>query len=369
MPPERRTVSFGKALKSPIKKQGKSHKQPVSLDVQKQRWRDLEERIAQLQRPSQSTPSPSSLAFPFPLAPREDSSVLPVEAADRTTNGAELHLDMDVSTSPTRFKLSDSMHSTPPLPSVDGDDMDLLSELPGHGDSNLVPEPPTPSKPTKATPKAMPKRHRKRRKRTERADDTTEERPDLVEWWKEVLKTLEGPLLLYKERTLGAVVDQGGAPLHQCKGACSIIEETTLQGSPVKDPICRSLGQALQWYNVLQLGINRSLDDVLESIKPHLSLLPDTISTLPQPNATSSAFEKAVPKHEGQPTAMAQPEPPEPVAQRKPPEPAVQPEHLESTAQPEPPEPPTTPGRVSGYLQRLCPACFGGTRFGSSFKR
>ncbi|KAL0573317.1 hypothetical protein V5O48_008639 [Marasmius crinis-equi] len=450
MPPERRAVSFGKALKSPIKKQGKSDKQPVSLDVQKQRRRDLEERIAQLRQPPRPSPSSSSSALPFPLAPREGSSALSVEAADK----GEAHFDMDASAPPGESKLSNSMHSAPPLSSVDGDNRELLSELPCYEDDNPVPEPPpspTPAKPAQATPK----RRRRQKKRSEKAKGTTEERPDLVERWKETLKTLEGPLLLYKERTLGATMGQGNAPLRRCKGGCIIVEKTTLQvysfdsylcfkttaraplstavaslspnrwfytassppllpshawrylsaflsftrhfvntprtpslplrellmpciggvasafstqrqaqfGSPVKDPLRRSLSQALQWYDALQLGINRSLDDALESIKPQLSPLTDTISTLPQPNAAFSAFEKVLLKREPQPTATGQPEPPEL------PKPTTQPEPLESAAQPEPPEPPTTPGRVSGYLQRLCPACFGGTEFGSSFKR
>ncbi|KAL0571889.1 hypothetical protein V5O48_010079 [Marasmius crinis-equi] len=216
MPPDRRTVSFGKALKSPIKKQGKSDKQRVSLDIQKHRRRDLESRIAQLRQPSRptpSTPAPSSAHQVSAVG----SSALPVEYSNGVVDESGVPSNTDAyfrSMPPTH-----SMPLTPTLSTNNGDNADILSDLPGYDDGNSIPEPSasTPPKSAQATPKATPKRRRKEKKRPERAEGTTEERPDLIDRWKEVLKTLEEPLLLYKERTLGAAVGQGDAPLHQCK--------------------------------------------------------------------------------------------------------------------------------------------------------
>ncbi|KAL0567593.1 hypothetical protein V5O48_014405 [Marasmius crinis-equi] len=327
--------------------------------------------------------------------------------------------------------LSDSTPSALHLPPIDNGDTALLSELPGYHDEPSISESPAPS-PTKSA-QATPKRRRKQKNRT-KITATTEERPDLVSRWKDLVKTLEKPYLLYKERTLGVAVGQGGVPVHLCAGACRIVEETMLEvyafdyhctrtfkhcrcqslsqslvlngffptapsqprmaisihllefykalceqssdavsalagaldatyrrrgfrildskGSPVKDPLRRSLGQALQWYDMLQLSVDRGLDDALEALKPSLPPLPDTISALLQPNAMSKAFEKVAPK--------SKPEQPPEASTSKP-----QGSKRATTAQS---KPPTTPGRVRGYLQRLCPACFGGEYFGSSFK-
>ncbi|KAL0568049.1 hypothetical protein V5O48_013942 [Marasmius crinis-equi] len=429
MPPQRRAISLGKALRSPIKKQGKSDRQPVPLDVQKRRREGLANRIAQLRQPE----GPSS-SFPAPSPALPSSQNINGSFVVRCDDAVEgVVEDPEVLPSQARSysspALSGSFLSTPPLPTDNGD-ADLLSELPGYQDepSNLSSPPPTPAKSAQTTPK---RRHRKK-KHTEKAAGTTEDRPDLVDRWKELIKTLETPLLLYKERTLGVAVGQDGAPVHWCTGACRMIEETTLQiysfdyhctrtfkhcrcqslaqslvlhgffptapsqprmaisirllefykalceqssdavaalagaldatyrrrgfrildskGNPVKDPLRRSLGQALQWYDVLQLGIDRSLDDALEALKPTLPPLPDTISNLPQPNATSDMFKKAAPKSDSE-------QPPE----------SSKPEGNKRTTTAQS-KPPTTPGRVQGYLRRLCPACFGGERFGSSFK-
>ncbi|KAL0575864.1 hypothetical protein V5O48_006114 [Marasmius crinis-equi] len=410
MPPDRRAISLGQALKSPIKKQGKSDKQQVSLDVQKRRREILAKRIAQLRQPRAPSPVPSSRNFASNVDER-----LAVEAVEGVVDAEVLH----GADTPPAF--SDSMPSTPPLPPNDNGDKDLLSELPGYHDEPSIPESPAPT-PTKSA-QATPKRRRRQKKRTETTAGTTEDRPDLVDRWKELVKTLQAPFLLYKERTLGVATGQDGAPVHRCTDHCtrsfkhcrcqSLAQSLVLhgffptapsqprmaisirllefykalceqssdavaalagaldatyrrrgfrildsKGNPVKDPLRRSLSQALQWYDTLQLGIDRSLDDALEALKPNLPQLPDTLSALPQPHAVSGAFEKLATELKPELPSEA------PQSQKLDPSPeAPRPQRDERAT-----EPPLTAGRVAGYLQRLCPACFGGERFGSSFK-
>ncbi|KAJ8091866.1 hypothetical protein PM082_021102 [Marasmius tenuissimus] len=131
-------------------------------------------------------------------------------------------------------------------------------------------------------------------------------------------------------------------------------------GKLMKDPLRRSLGQALQWYDILASNINRKLDNELEGLKATLPPLRDTVTPLPQPLAISKAL-SLVPQGESTPSARVDIPAPEPASV-----PPSAPLDSDNTTPPSP-TPRTSQDRCSGYLQRLCPACFGGNSFGKSF--
>ncbi|KAL0062006.1 hypothetical protein AAF712_011162 [Marasmius tenuissimus] len=134
-------------------------------------------------------------------------------------------------------------------------------------------------------------------------------------------------------------------------------------GKLIKDPLRRALGHALEWFDILNLTINRTLDDDLEGLKATLPRLPDSISAIPQPLATSKAFSliPSTPNPSLQPnpsasTSTSTATPSDPANSQEDPSP-----HLPQDASV------MSPGQCSAYLQRLCPACFGGNMFGQSF--
>ncbi|KAL0563073.1 hypothetical protein V5O48_019003 [Marasmius crinis-equi] len=135
-------------------------------------------------------------------------------------------------------------------------------------------------------------------------------------------------------------------------------------GAAPTDPLRRALEHSLEWYDVLVNNIERELDNQLETLKPTLPKLPDTISSIPTPLAESVAF-SMIPSRPSPESAHV------PATNKSETTPADPPSH--PTPRPvseDAPgkDPPLTPGQCSAYLQRLCPACFGGKSFGASFR-
>ncbi|KAK1226972.1 hypothetical protein PQX77_010040 [Marasmius sp. AFHP31] len=153
------------------------------------------------------------------------------------------------------------------------------------------------------------------------------------------------------------------------------------EGKLIKDPLRRALGHALEWFDILNLSINRTLDDELEALKATLPRLPNSISAIPHPLATSRAF-SLVPSTPPQPNPLTTTTTMIPSTQNSPPQlstPTSAPNRdctnpsVPAPSQEDPlPQPPQdssnmSSGQCSAYLQRLCPACFGGNEFGQSF--
>ncbi|KAJ8094200.1 hypothetical protein PM082_023409 [Marasmius tenuissimus] len=135
--------------------------------------------------------------------------------------------------------------------------------------------------------------------------------------------------------------------------ACRGFRLLDAQGNTPTDPLRRALGHSLEWYDMLQNDINRYLENQLENLKMNLPSLPDTISCISSPHSQSNAF-LMVPSHTSD-DLTPQPDPTNSSDERAEDEPVQ--------------ETPPTPGQCSGYLQRLCPACFGGEKFGETFDR
>ncbi|KAK1223731.1 hypothetical protein PQX77_013383 [Marasmius sp. AFHP31] len=138
-------------------------------------------------------------------------------------------------------------------------------------------------------------------------------------------------------------------------------------GEALQDPIRRALGSSLQWYDTLVNEVNRYVTQKIEGVK---RLLP--IPTLPRPSpsplATSPAY-ALLPTPPSPPSSASHsvPVPPEPTT-------TTSTSTLGSSSEPPPastgsklPQPPSE-GSCDPYLQRLCPACFGGKRYGQSFQ-
>ncbi|KAJ8076923.1 hypothetical protein AAF712_011238 [Marasmius tenuissimus] len=126
------------------------------------------------------------------------------------------------------------------------------------------------------------------------------------------------------------------------------------EGKAPTDPLRRALGHSLEWYDMLRNDIDRHLNDRLEDTKTKLPQLPDAISSITSSHTTSTAFSMVpAPKLTTIPHANTQPEASN--------QPATVIEEGEG-------EKPLAAGQCAGYLQRLCPACFGGQRFGESFQ-
>ncbi|KAK1224491.1 hypothetical protein PQX77_012604 [Marasmius sp. AFHP31] len=144
-------------------------------------------------------------------------------------------------------------------------------------------------------------------------------------------------------------------------------------GEALQDPIRRALGNCLQWYDTLLVEIDRYLTQKIDAIKHELPTLESPISSLPSPLSKSPAFD-LIPGPDVSVLATSVPSPTLASESTIAPPPTSVPSS--STAPDKGPpastghSPPTPPseGACDPYLQRLCPACFGGTRFGQSFQ-
>ncbi|KAK1220242.1 hypothetical protein PQX77_017007 [Marasmius sp. AFHP31] len=143
-------------------------------------------------------------------------------------------------------------------------------------------------------------------------------------------------------------------------------------GEALQDPIRRALGNSLQWYDTLVNEVDRYVTQKVEDVK-RLLPIPATPHPLPSPLAASPAYTLLpAPTASPQPTPATSPQASAPVI--------LIPEPTASTSTPSPsdePPPASTGSKIpqapfegscDPYLQRLCPACFGGGRFGQSFQ-
>ncbi|KAK1226507.1 hypothetical protein PQX77_010515 [Marasmius sp. AFHP31] len=167
-------------------------------------------------------------------------------------------------------------------------------------------------------------------------------------------------------------------------------------GEPLQDPIRRALGNSLQWYDTLVNEVERYVTQKVDDVKQILPTLSSPVSFSPSPLTASPAFAMlgrtlhsspasppssespaTPPSNPPLPTStpsnspLTTPTPsnlplPTPTPGPVPASPAVPPAPPASTGH-TPPIPPFE-GSCDPYLQRLCPACFGGSRFGQSFQ-
>ncbi|KAK1231142.1 hypothetical protein PQX77_005748 [Marasmius sp. AFHP31] len=175
-------------------------------------------------------------------------------------------------------------------------------------------------------------------------------------------------------------------------------------GEALQDPVHRALGNSLQWYDTLVVEVDRYVTAKIDNLKKRLPLLliPATSRTsslatspayalLPQPpspdlrpsaTSESSASSREPAPHPQSPDirpsavseSSASSEEPAPHPQSPDVQPSAASECSTSSEEQPPastgsgsPQPPFE-GSCDPYLQRLCPACFGGKRFGQSFQ-
>ncbi|KAJ8089562.1 hypothetical protein PM082_014818 [Marasmius tenuissimus] len=187
------------------------------------------------------------------------------------------------------------------------------------------------------------------------------------------------------------------------------------EGKATQDPIRRALGHSLEWYDTLLVHVNRYINTALDQLKQALPPLPDVDVCLSSPLSRSTALSK-VPTSPpaAQTTASSSPvssqETPSPDTQQSTTStdfntvlitpattassPTTTPTSLPNTQRPQRTSPDINitlstedivnegddtcnesddesslkPGECDPYLQRLCPACFGGSSYGRSFK-
>ncbi|OCH96026.1 hypothetical protein OBBRIDRAFT_830617 [Obba rivulosa] len=179
------------------------------------------------------------------------------------------------------------------------------------------------------------------------------------------------------------------------------------KGAPLLDPFRKPLGHAIQWYDIVRVLIDRTLDDVVENarliIATHISPLPPAVldnlqSTAPDPETVqlpsssqppvlpeptpAVATSSSISHHPASPdpiaAAVTSPSSShhlislQPIAAA-----ATSPSSSHHPASPQPipatlPEPHEGPtqsqsGQCASLLQRRCPACFGDTKWGRPF--
>ncbi|KAK1224570.1 hypothetical protein PQX77_012524 [Marasmius sp. AFHP31] len=144
-------------------------------------------------------------------------------------------------------------------------------------------------------------------------------------------------------------------------------------GEPLQDPIRRALGTSLQWYDTLVIEVERYVTQKIDDVKRVLPTLSSPVSSSPSPLTASPAFAMLARTTHSTPTPPpSSPSPATPPSDPSLPAPTPEPIPASPAAPPastggEPPIPPFE-GSCDPYLQRLCPACFGGSRFGQSFQ-
>ncbi|KAL0060457.1 hypothetical protein AAF712_012740 [Marasmius tenuissimus] len=184
------------------------------------------------------------------------------------------------------------------------------------------------------------------------------------------------------------------------------------EGKATRDPVRRALGHSLEWYDTLSVHVDRFIDKTLDQLKQALPQLPEVDVCLSSPLSRSMALSKvptsppaASTSTTSSPTASQAETPPPDTQQSQPAFPHLnvtpvviqdissQPTTSPNTSQPQPTSPDINitlstkdivnkgddgseekdqsllkPGECNPYLQRLCPACFGGSHYGRSFK-
>lgn len=124
--------------------------------------------------------------------------------------------------------------------------------------------------------------------------------------------------------------------------------KTVLQGEAVREPFQRSLGFAVQWYDILQVEVEWQVEGALQMcrdrVKTSKSQVPPTVQT---PLAPPSQF---ITPNRPSFTIPSQCIPLTPTSI---------PSALAS-----PSKPSLTPGSCASIFIQCCPACFGGTAFG-----
>ncbi|KAJ8095392.1 hypothetical protein PM082_023162 [Marasmius tenuissimus] len=171
-------------------------------------------------------------------------------------------------------------------------------------------------------------------------------------------------------------------------------------GEALQDPIRRALGHSLQWYDALVVAVERHVTEKVNSLKGMLPKLPDTITSLPSPLSRSNAFNivsssratlnppSATPPSStittsgttlsattSSSTSSSTPSVNVSAPSTSQTQPATHsPSTTTTAATVSPPSQPNEPvalqsGACHPYLQRLCPACFGGTEFGRTFQQ
>ncbi|KAL0062229.1 hypothetical protein AAF712_010911 [Marasmius tenuissimus] len=424
----RRKISLGRLQISPKNKRAKANTSVVTLDFHAKRKEALRKQIAALKRAAPAPPSPS--AFPSTPSSSQNHENDASMSSPSTTNIGHEEDSMILNTFPTA-------PTTPATPSK----RDILSTAPSPAQIMLLPDYDILPNSSSSSAVKTPNPHRKVKQRVQRKVKTAaEEAEGIIQRWKTLLTTLEGPFLQYRERTVVKAPEEIEQTVHRCKGSCIVIDsevhiyhidhhrirtfrscscqslaqslvlqgffptspsqhrmaiaidlldlyqalcrhssdavtslasalETTYRrrgfrlldstGNAPIDPLRRALGHSLEWYDMLGNTIDRHLDNCLEDTKAKLQQLPDTISSITSPHTTSSAF-TIVSSHSGTTSAN-------PATQA-----ATQLDTSNQTATvtegEAEEEQSLAAGQCSAYLQRLCPACFGGKQFGDSFR-
>ncbi|KAJ8095471.1 hypothetical protein PM082_023241 [Marasmius tenuissimus] len=151
-------------------------------------------------------------------------------------------------------------------------------------------------------------------------------------------------------------------------------------GEAMQDPIRRALGNSLQWFDTLVNEVDRYVTQKVETVKQSLPVL-DVPASHPSPLATSTAY-TLLPKSPTLVSPIAATSTPAPTTSSPAPAPSArtpttldQPSASETLREEPPPAStgsrsprPPSQGSCDPYLQRLCPACFGGNQFGQSFQ-
>ncbi|KAJ8081689.1 hypothetical protein PM082_007535 [Marasmius tenuissimus] len=426
---------LGRSVPSPQKKRKKSDREVLTFDLQVLRKKNMKAQLDILRNRSK------------PVAkPEDDASLGP-------SNGQSGNLPAD-----TMDPLVESDGGD--VPQDPDDDENMMA-----GSSSIAFDNPLPL-PTAASPVKQP-------------------RKDSAERWQGLLPTLVEPLLTFRDRTVGKVLESFDGPSPCATGSCIILEadiqvikfdshqvkkfhhcrcqslpqvlvahglfptaplqprmaisialldfyQTLCQfssdavtalagglamvyrrrgfrlcsptGEALQDPIRRGLGHSLQWYDALVVAIERHVTEKVDALKETLPKLPDTISSLPSTLSRSKAFDivssaKATPNPSVtltasdttsaastttgaaatssttpsanpsatsgvNPSSTSIPSPSQPASPTQSP-PTTTTDNSTSSGSPLP----LQSGACHPYLQRLCPACFGGSEFGRSFQQ
>lgn len=113
-----------------------------------------------------------------------------------------------------------------------------------------------------------------------------------------------------------------------------------LKGNEVREPFRRGLGHAVQWYDILQIEVERQIEDLLERYRDQVTRFEEASLIVGcHANSTSSPSCNPTISHDRDPTSSHQ-------------------SHDPSNSAPLPSV--LHPGRCSSILVQRCPACFGG---------
>ncbi|EMD39021.1 hypothetical protein CERSUDRAFT_47795 [Gelatoporia subvermispora B] len=136
-------------------------------------------------------------------------------------------------------------------------------------------------------------------------------------------------------------------------------------GVPMLDPFRRPLGFAIQWYDSVRVLISRTVDDTIESarqaIAAHERLDEPAVPSMPSGVSCGTSTPPFITSRTLPNTSKTLPIPPS--------------DHLPPSEAPSQMPPSSTPGvhhdptrqrrtQCSSFLQRRCPACFGGSAWG-----